>query len=691
MTKYLYCDCETFSPTPLKNGTHRYAESVEVMLFTYAIGDGPTKCWDLTADEKVPSDLYDNLADPGVMTVWQNGGMFDRVVAKHALPWLYDLVPIERWFDTMVQALSHSLPGSLDALCQIFEVAEEDRKLDGKQLITLFCKPPAKNLKRGRATRHTHPVEWEQFKTYAIADIPSMRAVHKAMPTWNYRDGEMRLWHLDQSINMRGLPVDVELAQAALRAVDRAQRDLAVRTVDLTNGEVQRATQRDALLRHLLAEYGVDLPDLQKSTLERRIADENLPWALRELLAIRLQASSSSTSKYRTLINGVSSDGRLRGTKQFNGASRTGRWAGRLFQPDNMPRPGMPQADIDLGIAAMKADCEDLLFDNVMLLTSSAIRGCIRASEGKKLVVADLSNIEGRGLAWLGREKWKLKAFADYDAGIGHDLYKLSYGRSFNVDPANVTKDQRQVGKVQELALGYEGGVGAFLTFALAYNLDLEDMAAQGAAGIPKDIWEEARGMLEWTKKRRRSTFGLSDQAFMVCDSFKRGWRRGHPNVVALWAAVADAVRQAIAHPGVTYEANMLKIRRDRTWLRVRLPSGRYLCYPSPEVAEDGQISYMGVNQYSRKWSRIKTYGGKLVENITQAFARDIMAANMPATEAAGYEIVLTVHDEIICEAPDDPAFNHEHLASILATVPAWAPGLPLAAAGFEDYRYKKD
>ncbi len=708
----LYCDTETYSPIPLKQGTHRYAEQAEVMLFTWAYEDEPAQCWDRTTGAPMPADLRAHLADPDVMTVWANGGMFDRVVCKHALPEVYDMVPIERWYDTLVQALSHSLPGALDKLCDIFNVSEEDRKIDGKQLIRLFCIPPAKNLNRGRATRHTHPIEWEQFKTYAIQDIPSMRAVHKAMPGWNYRDEEMRLWHLDQVVNMRGLPVDVELAQAAIRAVDRAQRQLAARTVELTNGELQRATQRDALLRHLLAEYGVDLPDLQKSTLERRIGDDSLPWALRELLAIRLQASSSSTSKYKTLINGVSADGRLRGTLQFNGASRTGRWAGRLFQPQNLPSRGlMAQEDIDIGIDAMKADCEDLLFDNVMHLTQSAIRGCIRAPEGKKLVVADLSNIEGRVLAWLAGEQWKIKAFADFDAGTGHDLYKLAYAKSFGIKPEDVDKAQRQVGKVQELALGYEGGVGAFLTFGLAYNLDLEAMAEEAENNIPAHIWDEARGMLEWTKKKRRSTFGLSDRAFMVCDSFKRAWRYGHPAVTALWPDLAYAVRKAIDQPGITidiadadfqrearasfdakvYRRPKLLVRRDKTWLRIRLPSGRYLCYPSPEVDASGQISYMGVNQYSRKWSRIKTYGGKLSENITQAVSRDVMGANMPAIEAAGYQIITTVHDEIPTETPDLPEFSHEELAALMARNPSWAPGLPLAAAGFESYRYKKD
>src|SRR3569832_2236007 len=584
MTK-LYCDLETFSEVPINHGTHAYAEKAEVLLWTRALDDGPVHCWDVTEDQHMADDLRELLADPAVTTIWHNGGMFDRVVLKHAMPTVYEAVPIDRWHDTMVQALAHSLPGSLDALCEILNVPQDQRKLKtGKQLIQLFCKPRPKSSVLRRATRSTHPVEWEQFKTYAMADIPSMRAVHKKLPTWNYSGAEMALWQLAQAITMRGAAVDTELA----------------RTRELTNNQVESATKRDKLLAQLLVEYGVDLPDLQKSTLERRVDDPSLPWALRELLAIRLQASSTSTSKYKTLIKGVSSDGRLRGTLQFNGASRTGRWAGRLFQPQNLPRPALKQNAIDFGIQALKADCDDLITDNVMELTSSAIRGCIVAPKGKKLVVADLSNIEGRMLAWLAGERWKLKAFADFDAGVGHDMYKLAYAKSFGVTPESVDKDQRQKGKVQELALGYEGGVGAFLTFSLTYGIDLEAMSAEAYDNLPPDLKEEAEDFYAWSLKQKRTTFGLSREVFITCDTFKRAWRQAHPATKTLWPEVQDAVINATNRPGATFDCRRLKIRRDGAWLRIRLPSGRFLCYPSPHVDDGGKFSYMGINQYSR-------------------------------------------------------------------------------------------
>ena len=237
---------------------------------------------------------------------------------------------------------------------------------------------------------------------------------------------------------------------------------------------------------------------------------------------------------------------------------------------------------------------------------------------------------------------------------------------------------------------GYEGGVGAFITFATAYNIDLEAMASRAVSTLPTNILNEAARALEWTKQQNRPTFGLSDRAWLVCDSFKRSWRYAHPAISSFWKDLEEAARLAVMHPGVTYECRMLKLRRDGAWLRIRLPSGRFLCYPSPQILED-KVTYMGTNQYSRKWQRLKTYGGKLAENVTQAAARDVLAASMPAIEAAGYQIVLSVHDELITEAPDSPEFNADHLASIMATNPKWAKGLPLAAAGFEATRYRKD
>lgn len=683
----LWLDLETFSEIPIKNGIHVYAEGVEIMLFAWAIDEGPVNVHDLTADYNLPTRLLTALSDESVL-IYAHNSHFDRTVLRHAHP---RLAPdVTRWRDTMVQALAHGLPGALGALCEVLGVPQDKAKdKEGKSLIQLFCKPRPKNSKLRRATSKTHPEEWRRFVAYAGLDIEAMREVYKRLPKWNYQGTELALWHRDQQINDRGVCMDVQLAQAAIEAVDLEQKRLAKRTQVMTDGEVQAATQRDAMLKHIVESYGVELPDMQRSTLERRMADPDFPSAVKELLAIRLQASTTSTSKYKSLMKGVSSDGRLRGTLQFCGASRTGRWAGRLFQPQNLPRPSLEQEQIDEGIEALKAGCADLLFDNIMELTSSALRGCIMAPEGKKLVVSDLSNIEGRKLAWLAGEQWKLDAFREYDEGTGHDLYKLAYARAFNISPDDVDKYQRQIGKVMELGLGFGGGVAAFLTFALVYGLDLDELANAALPNIPRDVIREAKSWYDESVKRK-STYGLSERVFIACDSLKRLWRRAHPATCDFWYELERTVRAAIATPQKTLYCGYLKIRRDGAWLRIQLPSGRALCYPSPSI-EKGNITYQGINSYSRKWQRLKTYGGKLVENVTQAAARDVLAGNMPLIEDAGYSIVLTVHDEVICEAPDTDDFNDEALSALLSTNPEWAPDIPLNAGGFEAYHYRKD
>lgn len=687
MDNILWGDLETYCEIPINNGTHAYAEGVEVMLFAWAIGDEPVSVWDLTAGEPIPSRLRKAIADPDTILFFHNSH-FDRTVLRNAMPELAP--PVERWRDTMVQALAHSLPGALGALCEVLGVPQDKAKdKEGKSLIQLFCKPRPKNSKLRRATSKTHPVEWQRFVAYAGLDIEAMREVYKRLPKWNYQDAELALWHRDQRINDRGVCMDVQLAQAAIEAVDLEQKRLAKRTQEMTDGEVQAATQRDAMIKHIVESYGVELPDMQRSTLERRIADPDLPSPVKELLVIRLQASTTSTSKYKSLMKGISSDGRLRGTLQFCGASRTGRWAGRLFQPHNLPRPTLEQERIDEGIEALKSGCADLLFDNVMELTSSALRGCIMAPAGKKLVVSDLSNIEGRKLAWLAGEQWKLAAFRQYDEGTGPDLYKLAYAKAFNTTPGEVTKYQRQIGKVMELGLGFGGGVAAFLTFALVYGLDLEELATAALPNIPRDVQREAKSWYDESVKRK-ATYGLSECVFIACDSLKRLWRRAHPETCDFWYQLERTVRAAIATPKKTLYCGYLKVRRDGAWLRIQLPSGRALCYPSPSI-EKGNITYMGINSYSRKWQRLKAYGGKLVENVTQAAARDVLAGNMPLIENAGYSIVLTVHDEVICETPDTDDYTDAALSSLLSTNPEWAPDIPLNAGGFEAYHYRKD
>lgn len=689
---FLWFDCETYSECDLKSaGTHRYAEhpSTEITVAQWAVDDGEPLVHDCTTGAPLRG-LSSYLADPTV-TIIAHNSMFDRTLLWHC--WGID-VPIERWHDTMIQAMAHGLPGSLDKIGQIVGLDTDQAKdRRGRELLQLFCKPRPKNSTLRRATRESHPKEWAAFLEYSRQDVVAMRAIGTRLPQWNYRarHPELALWHLDQRVNDRGVAVDLSLAECAISAVAVEQKRLKAAVNEATEGLVQNASKRDQLLAFICAEYGVNLPDMKADTLRRRLEDPDLPEGVKLLLSIRLEATKTSTAKYKALVNATSADGRLRNTLQFAGAQRTARWAGRIFQPQNMPRPDMRQDQIDEGIEALKANCADLFFDNVMRLTANTVRGCIVAPPGKKLVISDLSNIEGRGLAFLAGERWKLKAFAEFDAGTGEDLYKVAYGRSFNIDPKEATGQKRQIGKVMELGLGYEGGVAAFLTFAALYNMDLEDLATAVWATASREAIENALGVWKWASSKKR-TLGLPQGVYVACEVLKRAWRDAHAQTTALWHAAGDSVRAAIQNPGETFPiGEHLRARRDGAWLRIRLPSGRYLCYINPKVDDDGQITYFGVNQYTRQWGPIKTYGGKLIENCTQAFARDILAHSMPTIEAAGYEIVLSVHDELLTETPDNDEYNVDTLSGMMASPPPWAKGIPLAAAGFEAYRYRKD
>lgn len=355
MTTPLFFDTESYCEVPITHGTHAYAEHAEIIMYQWAVGDGPVHIRD--GDEDV-SDLLALLADPEYEIVIQNSA-FDRLVMHWAIG--VD-IPVERVFDTMVCAQAHSLPGSLDMLCDVLKIAKDKAKdKEGRTWINLFCKPQPKGRAIRRATKHTHPIEWGKFRNYGGLDVEAMREVYYKLPRWNYKGFERELWHLDQKINERGVCVDQELSVAAVRACERAQKGYKADAVRMTDGAVESFTQRDKLLEHLLEAYGVLLPDLQISTLERRIDDPDLPQELRDILAVRLQASKSSASKYKRVLSGVSSDGRLRGLLVFCGASRSGRWAGRLLQPQNLPRPSIKNWEIERGIEALKSNAEGLV------------------------------------------------------------------------------------------------------------------------------------------------------------------------------------------------------------------------------------------------------------------------------------------------------------------------------------------
>lgn len=721
----LYCDLETFSAKDIRAGSHAYAAdpSAEVLLWGYAIDDAPAKVWDVTAGP-MPEELrqaLDEVARKERRHVWQNGVMFDRVFLSYVMPEIE--LPMETLDDTMVMAYQAGLPGSLKELCQVFHLsADKAKDADGSRLIQIFCKPLPSTWKLDRATSKTHPEEWAKFVNYCRLDIESMREVYKKLPAFNRTAKERELQVLDAAINMRGIGVDVEFAEAAIATAERAKKDIDKQVFKLTDGRVVTAGQRDALIQFFFDKYGWQLKDMRKSELEKRMEDPDIPAEMKELIGLRLMGTKTSVQKYKRVVQGAV-DGRLRGCMQFRGASRTGRISGRTFQPQNLPRPLIKsQAEIEEIIEDTKLGILEICYDDVSVPLSSAIRSVIVPAAGNRLCVADFSNVEGRVLAWLAGEEWKLEAFREFDTlqtkdggwalpyrdgwfqewavnekgdfiHKGHDLYKLTYARTFGIKPEDVTKDQRQMGKVLELALGYQGGPGAFATFAMNFGMDLDELAKTTEATIEESYWIESMGMLKWAKEKKLIK-GMSQKAWVACNAIKSAWRKANSEIESFWYALAKACQSAIKAKGVAFSAGRIVCKVSGNYLLMRLPSGRYLVYPAPRLPEEGEMcdfSFMGVNQYTKKWERIPTYSGKLAENSVQGAACDLLLEAGPRLEAAGYHIVMSVHDEYITEIKDDNTRNHREMEKIMSDLPDWADGLPLVAAGFEAARYRKD
>ena len=689
----LHVDIETRSRNGIKKGTYKYAEAAELLLFGHAWDDNPVTVIDCINDDnafdKIDGILYDAYLQD--VEMWAHNAQFERVLLSK---WFFIAKQLP-WYCTKIKAYAHALPGGLDKLSEIYKLPiDKAKNKEGQKLINLFCIPDKKTGEYHEPK--DHPEQWAAFIAYNKLDVEAERAIDKLMPAWNCTPKIWEEWFRDQKINDRGFAVDTDLATAAVKAVKKEKDIKDARVKEITYDEVKdtswvsSATQRDALLKYLLDIGGVDLPDMTVSTLTRRLEDPNLPDVVKELIALRLNASGTTTKKYQTLLDCVSEDGRLRGTLQFLGANRTGRWSGRIFQPHNLARPKFKNKVIEEGIEAIKGGYADLIYDDVKAIATSAVRGAIVAGEGKKLCVADLSSIEGRGLAWLAGEQWKLDAYAAYDADPENnfDMYVLTYARSFNVDPKTVTKKQRQLGKVLELALGYGGGVGAVVTFSLAYNIDLDQLAADVWPTLPEHILDEAYGFYEYSVKKGK-TYGLSEKVFVACDALKRMWRLANPAIVQYWADLENAVGFVIT-TGAAETVGACTIDKRGKWLRIKLPSGRYLSYAG--IRLDGRsIKYLGVSHYSHKWGYQSTYGGKLAENITQAMCRDILAAGMEAAEGHGYEVILSVHDELLTETPDTPEYSSEKLSRLMSLSLFWSAGMPMNAAGFEAYRYKKE
>lgn len=748
----LFLDTETFSPVDLKkSGSYAYAEhpETEILICSYAIDDGPAQVWDCTDGSRMPDDLKGALRQVRrhkAKLVMQNGLMFDRLVMRNC--WGMDIDP-RGILDTMVMAFRHSLPGSLAMQCEVLQIDDslaKDKR--GKALIQRFCKPTPKNYKVRRYSRETHPTEWAEFIEYARSDITAMREVFHAMPDWGNIDFENTVLAIDQRINDRGFFVDTALANAAIDAVKQHKIELQQEANEKWGAGLTGAaflpTLRDLAPAH-------EILNAQKSTLNDLLADDDLPEDARTIIEMRLGASSTASTKYNPLLLGLSGDGRRRGCLQYGGAKRTLRWAGKSFQPQNLAR-GFFSDDpknkkkktrpewasdkdwwrilhpLSVGIEMLLKGKAHWCYD-VAKLTASTVRSCIIPEPGNKLVVADYSNVEGRGLAWSAGEDTALDTFR-----AGLDIYCVTAGKMFGMDPDYIKEsrsDLRQIGKACELGLGYGGGVAAFLTFAKNLGLDLYAMAETMKGTFPDHIWAAAKRGYEYARiqeknkkgfagqKAERPSYDLPKNVWLTCDSIKRMWRESHPKTCAFWNDLESAAMNAIKNPGKSYWAGAevrengdraIRIRRTKGkdgspgwWLQIELPSGRVLSYPGIGISVEKQIDedddrteyrerirYMGENQTTRQWGKQYTYGGKLAENVTQALCRDLLANALVTVENAGWPIILHVHDEIVTEVPNTPYYTVAELGRMMCDLPDWAAGFPLAAEGAELMRYAK-
>ena len=648
--RVLFLDTETYSSEDIKKaGAFKYmsAPDFEVLLLPFAWNDDPVRVLDLTdpADREELPDIIAGLQDPGTLKVAHNSA-FERA-AYHRAFGFYQ--PPEEWVDTMILAAYNGLPMSLEAAGDALQLEQQKLK-EGTALINYFCKPCKPTIANGGRTRnlpHHAPEKWERFKAYAARDVETMRLIYKKLSRYPVTALERQVWALDARINERGVLVDLDLAQAAIDVDDAFKAEHLDEMTRLTGLDNPNSV---AQLKDWLETVGVFCESLNKETVTdlRKKATEP---TTRRVLELRSLLGKTSTKKYEAMVNAAGADSRVRGLTQYYGAGRTGRWAGRMVQLQNLPQNHLD----DIGtvreiVRAKDLDTLEMLYDSVPDVLSQLIRTAFIAKDGHTFLVSDYAAIEARVIAYLAGEKWRLDVFAE-----GGDIYCSSASQMFKVPVVKhgVNGHLRQKGKVAELACGYGGGVAALKAF-----------------GADK--------------------MGLTEEEMQ---DIVTQWRAASPTIPKLWGDVERAAKNALANPGRTFSVPCgVKYRRDADGLRCLLPSGRILTYWGARIEDHKgrpSVIFMGQNQTTRKWEKTETWGGKLVENIVQAVARDCLAVAMVRLEAAGYNIVFHVHDEVVIEAPDGSRW--QDAAAIMGQPIDWAPGLLLRGDGYETKFYMKD
>lgn len=650
----LNIDIETYSSVDIKKaGAYRYAQTpdFQILLFAYSWDGGKVQIIDLAQGEYLPMELVEALADPDVIKHAYNAA-FEWYCLNR-----FFYSPIEQWRCTQVHGLYCGYPAGLGALGEAMGIPQDKRKLGtGGALIRTFCipcKPTKTNGMRSRTLPHHEPGKWELFKQYCIGDVVSEMDIQRRLSAFPVPDQEWQMWHLDQRINARGLACDLQMVEGALAVNEQVTAELRQEAVNLTGLDNPKSVQQ--LSKWLEEETGEEVENLQKGTVSKLI-DKLDEGKAKRVLEIRQELSKTSVKKYAAMQIAAGPDGRVRGLLQFYGANRTGRWAGRLVQIQNLPRNYLTSLEyarqlvMDQNVEMLK-----FVFGNVPDTLSQLIRTAFIAPEGKTLLVADYSAIEARVIAWLGGEQWRLDVFNTHGK-----IYEASASQMFGVPIEEIGKgsDLRQKGKVAELALGYQGGKGALISMGA---LDM---------GLTEDELPEI--VMRWRNANRR--------------------------IVDLWFSM-EAAALEVMETGEPVGVRGLIFAREshfatqQDFFTIQLPSGRKLYYPKPFLKENDfgkpALHYWGVDQTKKKWTVLNTYGGKLVENCVQAIARDCLAVSMVRLENAGYPIVLHVHDEAGIEA--DSPYELDNALDIMGQSITWAPGLPLRADGFTTQFYMKD
>lgn len=613
---------------------------------------------------------------------------------------------IEQMDCTLSRGAALSLPMSLEKLGQALN-APIQKDADGHKLMLSMCKPRSVD-ESGSPTWREDEDSLDRLQAYCDQDVEAECAIDKLLPPLSER--ERRVWILDQTINDRGVQMDVRLVGRALEVVEEATKRANAEMWRLTEGTVAKCSEAAKIVAWINSR-GVPCMSVAKGEIEELVLGAQLMAddVCEQVVRLRRAAARSSTAKLKTILKSVSADGRARGTLAYHGAS-TGRWAGRLMQPQNFPRidadTEMPDVVRCLSMLdantspAETVDAIQMVVGAPMEWLSKCLRPMIIAAPGKRLLGADFSNIEGRVNAWLAGEKWKLDAFRAFDRGEGPDVYKLSYSNSFGVPVEMVTKLMRLIGKVQELQLGYQGSVGAFIAMAANYGIKLSVVSDIARGAVTLDQWA-------WIKSQYKAADarGLDPETWTGIKIVVNGWREANSAIVQGWWDLQDAAIEAVANPGVVVPVygGKVRYRAANGFLWCMLPSGRVLAYASPSVVwketgrlkEDGEpivkraVQYWGTDPVTKKWGRFTLYGGEQCNHVVQGTARDIMVDAMFRVEGAGYDLVLTVHDELLAEVPDGFG-SVEEFTQLMQTKPNWIGDCPIVAAAWEDVRYVK-